>query len=38
MTTAKPVQPQIVMITITYRAWDGELRNCCGGTPTRLRK
>jgi hypothetical protein len=37
MTTENPVQPQIVMIAITYSASDGELRNCCCGRPTRLK-
>src|SRR5262245_60453852 len=35
--TENPVQPQMVIATITYSACDGDARNGCDGTPTALR-
>ena len=35
--TEKPVQPQIVIATMTNRACDGDARKGCDDTPTALR-
>ena len=36
--TEKPVQPQIVIATITYSACDGEARNGCDGDADRVER
>ena len=34
--TEKPVQPQIVIATMTYMAWVGDAKNGCDGAPIAL--